>query len=109
MVKISRFEKMPEFEGKNYPLRTGMVIKFKKPNWIPTTKTSKSRFKQKGFKEITGKIIHDSYGDQTNQHTFTILADDGTKHFIKGRHLYETAEILDLGEYELKNCPADRR
>lgn len=41
-----------------------------------------------GFEQITGKIIHDSYGAQKQQHTFTLLQDGGKKLRIKGRNLY---------------------
>jgi hypothetical protein len=91
---------MPIFKEKNYPLRTGMIVKFKKPKW---EKRYQGRWTKRGNVEITGKIIHDSYGKETNQHTFTILDNNGKKHFIKGRHLYESAEILDLGDYSVED------
>jgi hypothetical protein len=41
-----------------------------------------------GYELVTGKIINDSYGSQRQQHTFTILLEDGEKTLIKGRNLY---------------------
>lgn len=41
-----------------------------------------------GTKLVVGKIIADSYGSRKQQHTFTILLQDGRKTFIKGRNLY---------------------
>jgi len=41
-----------------------------------------------GFELITGTIIRDSYGRDKQQHTFTLMLDDGTKLRIKGRNLY---------------------
>lgn len=35
-----------------------------------------------------GLIVKDSYGKTKQQHTFTILYNDGTKGFIKGRNIY---------------------
>jgi hypothetical protein len=37
---------------------------------------------------IIGKIVNDSYGAAKQQHTFTILLDDGTKICVKGRNVY---------------------
>lgn len=41
-----------------------------------------------GFERITGKVISDSYGAEKQQHTFTILQENGEKLLIKGRNLY---------------------
>ena len=41
-----------------------------------------------GTKLITGKIILDSYGKSSQQHTFTIELPDGERLRIKGRNLY---------------------
>ena len=41
------------------------------------------------FETIEGKIIKDSYGAEKQQHTFTILKEDGDKMRIKGRNLYK--------------------
>jgi hypothetical protein len=41
-----------------------------------------------GMELVIGKIIADSYGSRKQQHTFTILLQDGRKTFIKGRNLY---------------------
>ena len=40
--------------------------------------------------EFSGVVIHNSYGDITGQHTFTVLLNDGkTKKRIMGRNLYD--------------------
>ena len=41
-----------------------------------------------GYQRVTGKVIKDSYGSLKQQHTFTLLLDNGTKMLIKGRNLY---------------------
>ena len=41
-----------------------------------------------GFQRITGLIVADSYGADRQQHTFSLLLEDGTKTKIKGRNLY---------------------
>jgi hypothetical protein len=41
-----------------------------------------------GMELVVGKIVADSYGSREQQHTFTILLQDGRKTFIKGRNLY---------------------
>ena len=38
--------------------------------------------------EMTGKVIRHSYGEKTQQHTFTVQLSDGTKKLVKGRNLY---------------------
>jgi len=50
-----------------------------------------------GVKHRAGKVIKHSYGEKTNQHTFTVLLADGTKKFVKGRNLYPnlTVHIVD--------------
>lgn len=42
-----------------------------------------------GYERVTGKIVKDSYGGAKQQHTFTILREDGTTLLIKGRNLYK--------------------
>lgn len=37
---------------------------------------------------VQGEVISNSYGEKTNQHTFTIQEDDGTKIRVMGRNLY---------------------
>ena len=37
---------------------------------------------------ITGLVVADSYGVDKQQHTFTLVQDDGSKTMIKGRNLY---------------------
>lgn len=41
-----------------------------------------------GFERVTGKIIRDSYGAAKQQHTFTLMLENGTETRIKGRNLY---------------------
>lgn len=44
--------------------------------------------KFEGLETIQGLIVSDSYGKAKQQHTFTILQDNGIKIRIKGRNLY---------------------
>ena len=87
---------MPDYKGISYPLRTGMTVRFLKPIW----KREDGKYRKVGETCIKGEIVHDSYGVLKGQHTFTILEDEKNKHKIKGRHLYKTAEILDIGCYK---------
>ena len=41
-----------------------------------------------GYETIRAQIIKDSYGEMKQQHTFTLMAEDGRKILIKGRNLY---------------------
>lgn len=41
-----------------------------------------------GYEWVEGEIINDSYGQDKQQHTFTILLTQGEKLLIKGRNLY---------------------
>lgn len=41
-----------------------------------------------GFELVRGEVVSDSYGAKTQQHTFTLLSDDGSTLRIKGRNLY---------------------
>lgn len=50
---------------------------------------SRYRPEFEGFKIEKGIIINDSYGREKQQHTFTILLDNGEKTRIKGRNLYK--------------------
>lgn len=49
-----------------------------------------------GFEMVTGKIIRDSYGKDKQQHTFTLLLDDGSELRIKGRNLYANGTYRKL-------------
>lgn len=49
---------------------------------------------------IEGKIIAESYGEKTQQHTFTILLSDGKKIKIKGRNLYKNGTLRKKWENE---------
>lgn len=55
--------------------RAEFVGSFRKPTFL-------------GFQRITGGIVADSYGADKQQHTFTLLLEDGTNTKIKGRNLY---------------------
>jgi hypothetical protein len=46
-----------------------------------------------GTKTVTGKIIRDSYGAAKQQHTFTLLLEDGSTLRIKGRNLYRNGTM----------------
>lgn len=41
-----------------------------------------------GYERVTAKVIKDSYGQDKQQHTFTLQFEDGTTSRIKGRNLY---------------------
>lgn len=41
-----------------------------------------------GMVTVRGRIIKESYGSEKQQHTFTLLLEDGSKTRIKGRNLY---------------------
>lgn len=41
-----------------------------------------------GYELIKGKILKESYGQEKQQHTFTIELIDGSRKRIKGRNLY---------------------
>jgi len=74
-----------------------------------------------GTETIRGKIIFDSYGAQKQQHTFTLLLENGEKTLIKGRNLYrngcrrkpwddEGKRSLVLAEkHERGNCARNAR
>lgn len=47
------------------------------------------RAKFSHFELITGKVVAESYGAEKQQHTFTILLDNGYILRIKGRNLYK--------------------
>ena len=46
----------------------------------------KPRFE--GYEVVVGKIVKESYGKMKQQHTFTILTNEGRRILIKGRNLY---------------------
>ena len=80
-------------------IRTGDYVEFT----LPVFKGGSSfngRFrgaKCVGTKEYAGKVVKHSYGAKTEQHTFTILLNDGTKKLVKGRNLYPnvTRHVID--------------
>jgi hypothetical protein len=69
-----------------------------------------------GFEKVTGKIVNDSYGRDKQQHTFSILLENGGKLRIKGRNLYANGiyrkpwddESLRLAVVEAKHARGDR-
>ena len=52
-------------------------------------------------KVISGNVVANSYGENTNQHTFTIQ-DETTKYKVKGRNLYNSLLEHKPGEESLK-------
>lgn len=46
------------------------------------------RPKLAGYELITGTVMRDSYGEESQQHTFTLRLADGSELRIKGRNLY---------------------
>ena len=44
-----------------------------------------------GFVLLTAEVIADSYGQDKQQHTFTLILADGAKTLIKGRNLYRNS------------------
>jgi len=53
-----------------------------------------------GYDLITATVIKDSYGAAKQQHTFTLLLNDGTKILIKGRNVYANSCYRLLWEDE---------
>lgn len=49
------------------------------------------RSKFSHYEQVQGTVIHESYGEVRQQHTFTIQRFDGTKFQIKGRNLYRNS------------------
>jgi hypothetical protein len=85
---------MPEHKGKSYPLRRGMIVRYKKS--IVTKKNGK--YFNGGHTFVTGTIVNESYNDNM-QHIFKIKDEKEKHHFVKASHLYQTAEIVSLGTY----------
>lgn len=54
------------------------------------------------FWVVKGTITNDSYGAKTGQHTFTITDDDGSKHLVKGRNLYNRLLVHQQGAKSIK-------
>lgn len=59
-----------------------------------------------GFETITGEIIADSYGKDKQQHTFTLLLENGEKLRIKGRNLYANGVYRKAWEDESARAEA---
>ena len=73
----------------DYPIPTNDVvvgdeITFTKNVYIGAYPRSKFSH----YEQVQGTVIHESYGNVRQQHTFTIQRPDGTKFQIKGRNLY---------------------
>lgn len=47
---------------------------------------------------ISGEVIKHSYGSEKNQHTFTILTEQGDKMLVKGRNLYPNLLSHEQGQ-----------
>jgi hypothetical protein len=45
-------------------------------------------FSTGGHGIVEGEVVTSSYGRETNQHTFTVQDEKGTKFKVKGRNLY---------------------
>ena len=64
---------------------SGDSVKFKRGIFSGSFK----RPKFEGYEDVEGKILKESYGDKTGQHTFTIQTPDGGSFRIMGRNLYK--------------------
>lgn len=63
----------------------GDVVQFERAKFSGSYRNAKFV----GMESITGTITRESYGADRQQHTFTILLDDGSTLRIKGRNLYK--------------------
>ena len=63
----------------------GDVVQFERAKFSGSYRNAKFV----GMESITGTIIRESYGADRQQHTFTILQEDGSTLRIKGRNLYK--------------------
>ena len=75
--------------GNDYPIPTrdvvtGDEITFERAVFTGTY--PKAKFSH--HEQIIGTVIRESYGEEKQQHTFTIRRQDGTLLRIKGRNLY---------------------
>lgn len=63
-----------------------------------------------GFETVTGKIVKDSYGRDKQQHTFTLLLDEGSELRIKGRNLYGNGTYRKLwADESIRRAAADEK
>ena len=91
---------------------TGDEVRFERATFTGSFRNAKFA----GFERITGTIIKDSYGRDKQQHTFTLLLENGTSLLIKGRNLYANGtyrkpwanESARLAEAEDKHARGDR-
>jgi hypothetical protein len=63
----------------------GDVVQFERAKFSGSYRNAKFV----GMESITGTITRESYGADRQQHTFTILQEDGSTLRIKGRNLYK--------------------
>jgi hypothetical protein len=87
LEKIKEKKSLPIIKSK-FALRTACIIEYYSLN--------------KG-EIIKGTIFKHSYGAEKNQHTFTILKDNGEKFLVKGRNLYPNLLSHQPGEESLKD------
>jgi len=59
---------------------------------------------------VEGKIIKESYGAEKQQHTFTLLLDDGSNMRIKGRNLYKNGCLRkEWDDEDMRNMMLDEK
>ncbi len=71
-ARMQEKESLPTFTT-SHAIRNGCIVEF---------------YSVSKGKKIKGEVVKNTYGAKTNQHTFTIQENDGTKHLVKGRNLY---------------------
>ncbi|MEG0617635.1 MAG: hypothetical protein RR508_08750, partial [Oscillospiraceae bacterium] len=62
-----------------------------------------------GFDVVEGKIINESYGEDKQQHTFTLELNDGSKKKIKGRNLYKYGLFSKPRNYNERAAALDEK
>lgn len=71
-------------------IRKGDRVRFKLPVFTGGSfyrgKSKGAKFQ--GYQEYSGIVERHSYGEKTNQHTFSIRLDSGELKLVKGRNLY---------------------
>jgi hypothetical protein len=99
----------PKFQGDlEYPIcATGDVCAGDRVRFERATFTG-SRLSPKfaGFEQITAIVLRESYGSEKQQHTFTLLLEDGTETRIKGRNLYRNGVWRQLWSDESRRAIA---
>jgi hypothetical protein len=74
-------------KGTIYPIRKGCFVEF---------------YSMNSGKVISGEVTNSSYGQKTNQHTFTITTSEGDMVIVKGRNLYPNIIKHTQGEESKK-------